>query len=420
MRNGRGGRAGRAGRIGFVVVLAVVLAGCQIELGSVSNTFGNDPTVAGGTTTPQIWGSINGPYSDLTDGDPFATKCGGDQASATSCDAAGANPTYVANGYTWSVDVPAADVGTTITVSLYDPALDPGDAAGDSDYTGSLADGFATSYHLFHTTGNATDQSTDPSLGMDTLGMCSGGTPGYQVFPASTVVQTSWVALCTFVPSTAGIYPLQVKTSAIPGLADSGGGWNQFSIKAVSSGATQPLVASLEPMSVYVSTAAPPPHGSMNEFTQWNLVDVGAQHAGQILTLDVFDLGDGSGPGPNTVQILSPPSGPPLAVPTGGNPVACSFSDPTVSIAGSAIYQSPTCTITTQIAGSTPVPYSGKWLRIQVALPPTYTCTVNCWWQVRQAFDNLSARATDRSVWSVTFQNAPASTAATRSAGRPG
>ncbi len=342
----------------------------------------------------------------------------GNQAGVTSCDGSGLNPNYSTNGYDWAIDVPAADVGTTVMVSLYDPELDPHDQAGDSDYTGNTAGGFATSFHLFQTTGNALDVSTDPSLGMDTLGRCTGATTGYQVYPASLNVPTSWIALCTFVPSQAGIYPLQVKSSGIPGVADSGGGWNQFSIKATSTAATQPHVASLDPMSLYVTTPTPV-GGHETLSTRFYLADIGSGSAGQTLALDVFDLGEGSNLGPNTVQILAPDSGPVTTIPTGGTPVSCSISDPSVTIAPPVIYAEPTCTFTTQNQDQFPAPYSDRWIRIEVPIPATYTCTTNCWWQVKEQFGNVSSTypATDRAVWNVNLSTSTTTSSTTTTTG---
>ena len=303
-------------------IAALLLAACQFQLGGPNNTFGNDPTRLG--TQPGVWAAINGPFSDHADGDPYATECAARAASATTCDASGTNPSYTSSGYSWAVDVPAADVGTPVTVAIYDPSFGPNSTMGES-YSDSLTTGFATSYRLFETTGNANNISEDPSLGFDALGTCTGGTPGSHVFAPGTTSQNAWYALCTFTPAQAGIYPLQVRSSGIPGVTDSGGGINLFSVRATTSAPTQPEVYALNQLSFEAS-------GSSGT-ARFYLANVGQQWAGHTMVVDLFDPGDGSGGSSNFVlQLLAPPGGVPSVVPTGGTPLGCSYSNPTVSI----------------------------------------------------------------------------------------
>ena len=220
--------------LGAVVAIAA-LAACQPIGGGPNNTFGNDPTRSG--VQPQLWASINGPYSTHWDGDPYATKCLGWSASPTSCDGAGSNPTYNTLGYLWGIDVPAALVGIPVTVAIYDPEMKVGSAAKDNLTNGN----FATSYQLFNTTGSPSAINLGPANAMSTLGRCGAPTAGSHVFPAgSTESMNAWYSLCTFTPTQAGVYPLQVKTSAIPSIPDSGGGFNNFSIRATSGSGPQP------------------------------------------------------------------------------------------------------------------------------------------------------------------------------------
>src|SRR5579871_766353 len=122
-----GGVRRRRALTAMALVAAMVLAGCQLELGSAGNQLGAGPTAATGTFSA----FINGPYSIKADGDPYSTHCQGNDATVTSCDSSGANADYGTQGQTYLVDVPSADVGTSITVSLYDPEFDSGSNAGD-------------------------------------------------------------------------------------------------------------------------------------------------------------------------------------------------------------------------------------------------------------------------------------------------
>ena len=402
-------RIGGVKRLAVAVVAVVALAGCTIQLGSPTNVFGNDPTRSG--TQPGLWAAINGPFSNHEDGDPFATECSGENGgTATSCgstDARGAavtnpNPQYNPNGYLWAVDIPAADAGTTVTVSIYDPSFGPNSALAES-YSGANT-GFSTSFQLFDSSGSSSI-STDQSLGMNSvangpaggaqgLDLCTGGTPGYRVFAPGTTSQNAWFPLCTFtVPAGfgGGIYPLQVKTSAIPGVADAGTGINAFSVKAVGSVATQPSVYALSQLSTWTSTSGP-------STARFYLANIGQWWAGHSMVVDVYDPGDGSS-GNETLQILEPPSGVPAYVPTSGTSLACNYSAPSATQGGNPSLSAPDCTIQTRSTTSNPQNlYNERWLRILITIPSTYTCSTDCWWTVKYTDSGLT---TDRAVWIV-------------------
>ena len=382
----------------LALAAVLVLAGCQIELGSAGNTFGRDPTAS--HPQPEMWASINGPFTRHRDGDPYATMCAGDTTSAATCDPGGVpqNPSYDPNGYVWAVDVPGADVGVPMTVAVYDPSFGPNAAIGESSAVPSDP-GFATSYHLFETTGDPSTLSLAPSNGMDALGRCTGGTPGYHVFPPGTTSQNAWYALCTFVPDKAGVYPLQVKSSGIPGVADAGNGVNDFSIRAVAANGVLPHVWEVDHLSLFVG-----PSGDQ----QLYLAFVSQSYAGHTMIVDLFDPGDGSGADPITMQFLAPPSGAPANVPSGGEPVDCLYNaTPSVTQGGVVpIDDSPTCTIQTKAGGAGAPVYDDHWLRVQIAIPTTYACTTDCWWTVR--YSGGTDALSDRTVWTVNLSQAHA------------
>src|SRR4051812_3685160 len=216
-QNGR-----RAYVIGAVVAAGLVLAACVPSLGGPDDRFGNDPTRGG--TQPGMWAAINGPFARRADGDPYATKCAVGPSAATACDASGLNPDYDPAGHLWSIDVPKQAIGIPVTVAVYDPADGPNSTLGEP--TAQFAP-FATSFGLFDTSGSNQAIDLDPANLMPASSCGSG--PGYRVFAAgSTESANAWYTLCTFTPTRPGVYPLQVKSSAIPGVADSGDGWQNF------------------------------------------------------------------------------------------------------------------------------------------------------------------------------------------------
>jgi hypothetical protein len=374
-------------RVGLAVVGALVLASCQLGLGGPNDTFGNDPTSAGGNVG--MWASISGPFTRHQDGDPYTTMCSGDTVTPSTCDttsnsggppmsaATAQNPDYDPSGYSWMISIPNEDVGHAVTVQIYDPAVSStGSPLFES--SGTPTSDFHTSYELFDYSGDVNNVLETPALSMN--GKCSEG-PGYQVFGFGTSSGApdyfeSWYTLCTFTPTRSGFYPLQVKTSDIPGVADAGTGWNAYSVRATAAGGgLQPTVSALNKISI-VSTPSGP-------ITSMYLANVLSQYAGHTLVVDLFDPGDGVGASAFTVQLESPPSGL-VRVPTGGNPVACNYNaTPSPLLGASTPDTSGNCTITTKLAGASGGIYNNAWLRMVVTIPSTYHCTTDCWWWLR-------------------------------------
>jgi hypothetical protein len=406
---------------------ATAVYNLHIPLGSPNNSFGNnlpDGCTSLTSTTapcpnpngpnPNLFAAIQGPFSRHQDGDPYATMCSGDTQTPSTCDttsgsggppllpATAQNTSYKPDGYTWAVDVSQAGVGVPITVSIYDPANGgTGNILKETLDTTNPAPltQFNTSYELFTTTGSAADVEETPQLSMN--GQCTSG-PGYKVFASGSgaaFYTNAWYPLCTFTPTQAGIYPLQVKSSDIPNVADSGGGWNVYSVKAVASSGTQPSVYALDRMSIW--TAVP---GTTANFY---LANIGPQYKGHTLVIDLYDPGDGSGPDAFTMQFLMPPSGLGV-VPTGGTATACNYNaTPSPTYGPATPDTSPNCTITTKNAGSGTGVYNGDWLRLQIAIPSSYTCTGDCWWAVRYNLGTGSSTPTDRTTWVVNVLGDP-------------
>jgi Flp pilus assembly protein TadG len=391
---------------------ATAVYNLRIPLGSPNNSFGNNlPAGCTSTTStaspcpnpnvqPNLWAAINGPYSNHQDGDAYSTHCAGQATGATSCDGLGANnATYRTTGFLWAVDVPAADIGKSVTVQIYDPALG---GTGTPLFETSSNGGFSTSYQLFMTTGASAQINLNSTNGMDQLSQCTGGTPGYKVFGPGTGASfftQAWYTLCTFTPTVAGIYPLQVKSSAIPGITDTGGGWNVYSLKASVATGTQPQVYALNDMSIWT-----PQPGNANFY----LANIGPQYAGHTLVIDLYDPGDGSaGPNGFQMQFLMPPSG--LGtVPSGGTATGCNYNaTPSATIGPATPNTSANCTILTQVAnGTSGGIYNNAWLRVSIAIPSSYTCSTDCWWWVSYKFDAGSS-PTDRTVWVVNVLGDP-------------
>ena len=400
-------------RVGVAVAATLVLASCNY-FGSPGNVWGNNlpdgclsptsstaPCVGG--PQPGVWGAISGPFTRHQDGDPYATMCSTDTTTKTTCDpnwptggapytvASGVqNPNYHPGGYSWAVDVHQA--GVPITVQIFDPAAGTGGGP-VNETVDSTAGAFNTSYELFATTGTTNDVEETPALSMN--GKCTTG-PGYQDFANGTGTAYStdaWYTLCTFTPTQTGIYPLEVKTSDIPGVQDAGGGWNAYSVRAVANSGAQPSVYPLTDLSMWMSPAS--------TVARFYLVDIGAQDAGKTLLLDAFDPGDGSGPDAFTLQVLAPPSGL-TTVPSGGNTVGCNFNGtPSPTALPARPDFSSNCTITTKTASASTGTYNNAWLAISIPIPASYTCSTDCWWTVKMSFGSGASTAADRTTWNL-------------------
>jgi len=120
----------------MVAAMALLLAACQpVTLGNPGTQVGNDlvaancpahqatPTAPCGPQ-PMLWAAINGPYDNYENGDPYSTHCAGPGGnSGPSCTQG--NSTYRSTGYTYAIDVNAADVGTALDLQGYDVGTYP-------------------------------------------------------------------------------------------------------------------------------------------------------------------------------------------------------------------------------------------------------------------------------------------------------
>jgi Flp pilus assembly protein TadG len=421
---------------------ATAVYNLHIPLGSPNFFFGNNlpngctslTSTTGACTgnpvpQPNLFAAIQGPYSRHQDGDPYATMCSGDTQTPSTCNPAlatgqtggpptyaepGVTPGYAAvqntgyhkNGYLWAVDVKQAG---TVTVQIYDPANGGTGAPLYETLSSTATYGrFNTSYELFQASGSSATLYTDPAHSMSQAGACSAG-PGWQNFQDGTgaaFYTEAWYTLCTFTAPGPGIYPLEVKTSDITnpitntGIADSGAGWNVYSVRATVSSGTPPQVYALDSMSIW--TAAP---GTTANFY---LANIGPQYAGHTLQIYLYDPGDGSGPDAFTMQFLEPPSG--LGtVPTGGTPISCNYNStpsPT-QVAPSTPTVSANCTVTTKLAGSSSGVYNGNWLNLVIQIPSSYSCSTDCWWWVKYNLGTSGSAPNDRTTWAVNVLGDP-------------
>jgi hypothetical protein len=360
-----------------------------VPLGSPENRLGNDPA-ASPPYVAYLWGSISGPYTDRNNGDPFATKCGAG-SSGTSC--AQSNTQYRSAGYKYAVDVPADAVGRTLTVSVYDAGNYPRASYANVETADNGA--VNNSFEMFDVNPQPTDIAGDFAAARSLKGVCS-STPGKFVIPDNTTPATYkniWADLCTVTVTAPGTFHLQLKSSAMIDMAgvpvaDSGNGWNQFSLKATVSGTgVTPALYGVGDLSLFNNL----PGASGNITANFYFAKIDPIYAGKTLTAQLFDPGDGAS-GDYYVNVLTP----------GGSATGCSYG----VLGGTKTSISPCRIQTRNSSGNT---YNGKWLQIDVALPTAYTCSTDCWWKVAYEFLNVAVGSSpnDRTVWSVQLSGHP-------------
>ncbi|HUP72044.1 MAG TPA: pilus assembly protein TadG-related protein [Acidimicrobiales bacterium] len=360
-----------------------------VPLGSPENRLGNDPAAVP-PYVANLWASISGPYTDLNNGDAFATKCGAG-SSGTGCTQS--NTQYRSSGYKYAVDVPADAIGRTLTVAVYDAGNYP-----RADYANvETADNGSvnTSFEMFDINPQQTDIAGDFAASRSLQGVCT-STPGKFVVlnnTSSATYKNKWVDLCTVTVTKAGTYHIQVKSSAIVNMdgvsvADSGNGWNQFSLKATVSGVgVTPSLYGVGDLSLFNNL----PGVSGDIIANFYFAEVDPIYAGKTLTAQLFDPGDGAS-GDYYVNVIMP----------GGATTGCSYG----VLGGTKTTISPCRVQTRSSSGNT---YNGKWLQIDVALPTAYTCSTDCWWKVSYEFLNVAVGSSpnDRTVWSVQLSGHP-------------
>uniref|UniRef100_UPI002624BA19 TadE/TadG family type IV pilus assembly protein n=1 Tax=uncultured Nocardioides sp. TaxID=198441 RepID=UPI002624BA19 len=324
---------------------------------------------------PKFWAAIEGPETDKLQGDRYqALKCT-ESSSVNTTDstyrcASSKNSEYKQQGYYFIVHVEPSAVGSPLDIQVYDPAFVPaglncnsmsgtmtntmndwvtdgvdryGNASsnsnsrkfcpGDAFVGGSTtARATTTTFQMRNTT-----ETSNPDKATAMSSCPARQFRGFTTAPsASSLNKTSgsyndqlamvfhqWVSVCTFTPSVAGDYYLQVRSNVSLGGSsvantnsnnpvvysgnvnaasatsdtDLGAGANGFAVRAVPSAASlrdDVAVSAWERMPILQIATSP---------AIFNLVRALPNAKGQFLTFDFFDAADGSS---GTVKVLPP------------------------------------------------------------------------------------------------------------------
>ncbi len=401
-----------------------------IAMGSPTNQYGNDPEAGSVTndTFPNFWGSIAGSGTDKANGDAYqADVC----SSGTDGCSGGNNSDYDSNGYFYTVHF---NQSATVNLQIFDPGVvKVGQNCDWSTANLSQAQTLLTSrnpiFPLPYVRGwpngaspgpntryapwnpnNANDPAAKWCTGDDDYGSGDAPSVSYQVFgpanvpgePASAQPATTcsskwtfpgyngdvysklqsdtkmavtpqpqflgsyfrqWWTLCSGLTGSAGQdYFIQIKSG-------SGNGRNSFAIRAQNgSNAVSVYGNAKMSMSANVSGTA----------TNFYLARLMPNAAGHNLVLNFFDIGDGNG-AVGSLQV-KPPTDSGL-----GSFSNCSYIKPGTSSPATLS----SCTITSVTSSV----YNGKWVRVIIPIPSTYTCAMTdprgCWTTINYSFNNV-------------------------------
>jgi Flp pilus assembly protein TadG len=427
--------------------------------------------------SPQYWATVEGPETGKVQGDRYQTKkC--EDSGVDGCDSSKNNNEYDEFGYVFVVKVAAGAVNTPVNLQLYDPmfvntgqtcSLLPDSTSftndtnntnpyvknndainrysddgatfssyctGDS-YAGdgsgaSPAHGMVTSYVLRQQTDTQNPKvapvqnDTGGSACIKQFGSynTSGSSISSNKFKSSSLSYDdqissqfhNWTSLCTFTPSRAGDYYLQVRTNvslggtgsgyiysgntaaaAAAGNTPTGEGSNSFAIRAVTQTGKENAVAvsGYNHMPIFVN--------SNNASVNFNLIRVLPGAAGQKISFSYFDAGDADNGG--QVQVLTPTdaTGSVTSTPFPGGCVAIGGS------AGSSATPLTNCTAPFQKDSNDVSRNNGKTETITIPIPADYTCNFaslgGCWYRVNIGFGGGGVH--DVTTWDATVIGDP-------------
>ncbi len=345
----------------------------------------------------KFWASIAGPGSDDRNGDPYNTRyihsedgfvCGSNPQLNT----ATPNPTYVAApnpeaGYNYAikVDPSQGDLG----LYVYDPAqyyrsglngtgLDTGDTQACAPLSLATRFLYRTYFQLWQPDNTPYIFTDDVPLGSP-VSFQDDGTPA---------THNKWFLVGTMPASLAvnGRFRLQVTTDDVNSSGIYGMGANQYSLAlgGLRAPANNETISTLGPGSLFVNirqVSGPDP--------TWYLARIGGEHAGEQVSIQLFDPGDAN----CTTSIQLFRESDPV------NPVPFDLN-------WTGLLATRLITTDTSYPPGDPrrQPYNGEWVTLGVTLPANYT---DDYWQIKYTMAGCGGSSTDVITWQA-FYGGPA------------
>jgi hypothetical protein len=337
-----------------------------LKLGSPDNFFGNDcdPREPGCTGQPNFWANIHGKWTDNSMGDAYSSWCTSNSDNPNCPQNGEARDT----GYLYGIQSSGAFTVEFIDLAFHNtsggnPTGDPirtGDR-GCEDWGPSMAAdcGPTMVVTLYAPDPTPLDVSDNTVLCTATVPPQPQGLPADPYAWATPDGQACWTRSGT------GTFILQVR-HLDPGATTDRSGLNRYSVRADGPAGTN--LFALGDFSLYNNVG-----GSVTEFY---LAEVPNYYNGKTFVVELWDPGDA--PGGGTLSVV--------------DPTGFVFDD-----GACRIYTRPdTSSSWTQLGGLptgpdcekniAPQEHNGEWLKFEMDLPATYTCSPDCWWEMRYSY----------------------------------
>lgn len=353
-----------------------------VALGSPSNQFGGPGQ--------NFWAAINGRYTEMQQGDPYASLCIDHSNTPETCSGS-TNPLFRAGGYYYAVEVAPGSSG--LNIQIYDGGHYMDDDCGSNWTCNGVSNPGDTSWRWQWPSSQrgvridlrlyAPDQTPlDPTDNTDLR--CTRQFPTV-VADSPSAAQTNsghfnqWTGNnnCSIGGSiTPGIWVLQFPSPLYEGSS-------KFGIRATTGSGPAPKVYGLLDMSIHVNFSG----GHAEPY----LAEVRPEHAGRTLEVDIFDLGEFNGTG--QIWFINASGGTPNCNWTSSNGEQ-SAGYPTMGA----------CSI--NISNQR---FNEDWLYVDLEIPETYTCdptsALDCWWKIH--IQAPGTTPTDRTTWSARITGDP-------------
>ncbi len=360
-----------------------------LKLGSPTNKFGNDPSCYSTSVycSGNFWANMHGTRTDTRMGDAFSSYCENGDGSNDSCDQ---NPMWRNTGYLYGV-IPNGNSFVLQTLDMNFHNESGGVANGDQHRTGDHNNfcgdpiacvGQSVTVNVYRPDPTPLDVSDNTLVCSETYD------PRPQFDPDDDPVFDPalwdyWDNVCGGSIDTSsspnGVWVVQIVANSFGGRYTNIGagnqqnsGLNRYSIRTN----TGNLFA-LGDFSIY--------NNASGFTTSFFLAEVPPYYSGKTFVVEMYDTGESADPG--TLQPIDP---------TGNI-----FDDGECRIYSRDITDTNWSLQQTINAGSncqelvTPGEYNGRWLKFEIDLPVSYTCS-DCWWKMNYAY---TSGVNDTTTW---------------------